>query len=88
MSWEGYFRYLCTKGHTWIDDGDTEDTPCPWCGEPVAWQRSVDQTNDEGYDPPLVMKTPSVRTRCNLGHTHETSVATWHIPVDAEQENS
>lgn len=54
MSYEGYERYLCRKGHTWCVDameilyvwleGDYNDQPkCPTCEEPAIWARSVDE---------------------------------------------
>ena len=53
MSYEGYVRLLCKKGHLIeIDCHDDEPKKC-WCGEEYVWRNDVDVTNgsfegDEG----------------------------------------
>ena len=51
MSFEGYFQRLCKNGHySELDVYDPTDVPrerwkCDVCGEPLAWEKTVDQTN-------------------------------------------
>lgn len=54
MSFEGFDRILCKSGHlhtfdVYDQNFHYEGWRCPWCGEPIAWSETIDQTN--GYDP-------------------------------------
>jgi hypothetical protein len=46
MSYEGYRRFFCDRGHETIV-GCYDDTPsvCTWCGEEFTCFNSVNQTN-------------------------------------------
>ena len=46
MSYEGYRRFFCNRGHeTIVDAYDDKPEKCRWCGEGFACFNSVDQTN-------------------------------------------
>lgn len=52
MSFEGYYQYLCIKGHLFSADAYTskgESTECGY-GDPVAWWNLVDVTNGSYCD--------------------------------------
>ena len=99
MSFEGYHRWLCKKGHLhyadvydtdhpfpmgpWDDGKDKENWRCPSCNEPMAWWEIVDQTNDEGNPTPLDYNKPPVQCVCSCGHVHNSEEATYKIPKDA-----
>jgi len=50
MSWEGYYRHLCSNGHITIRDGYEEQFGgdlkiCPKCKDKIVWWQQIDQTN-------------------------------------------
>jgi hypothetical protein len=47
MSFEGYYQYLCKKGHETTQQAEytDENTHCPECGEKIVWSNLVDVTN-------------------------------------------
>lgn len=79
MSFEGYYRRLCASGHQSVMDVWDEIEQCR-CGAAFVWSRLVDETNGEGYDPPLDVATEAITERCNLGHDHVLVEATYRKP--------
>ncbi len=71
MSYEGYREYLCETGHHFGHDCYDEDaTECPYCGAPIAYWHSVDQTNGEDEDLPCTLPAP----KHQVGGDDE-----WHV---------
>ena len=49
MSFEGFYEYLCERGHYFARDVyDADPKECPRCRSAIEWRHQVDQTN--GYD--------------------------------------
>jgi hypothetical protein len=90
MSFEGYYQVLCGRGHyhradcyswphderhPWACDSPVDGQPC---GAPVGWDNLVDDTNCDAYGRvEMVQITDPVIKRCNLGHDHVWSAATY-----------
>ena len=68
MSFEGYYRFLCTKGHVWnVDVYDVcSKVICPHCGADVLWHELVDCTNDAGKTSPLLEVIPPTHSKETL----------------------
>lgn len=50
MSYEGYVRYLCKKGHLHEQDCNCDElTICPICKTKIVWRNGVDVTNGSFY---------------------------------------
>lgn len=50
MSFEGYYQFLCEKGHysevdVYAAVASGDEYKCPFCNSPVAWWNQVDTTN-------------------------------------------
>ena len=55
MSFEGYYQFLCKKGHYYTESANSarfylfsprdQDVRCPYCGEKIVWYNLVDLTN-------------------------------------------
>lgn len=52
MSYEGYTRQLCARGHYTQTDCYDVPPPCA-CGAPLAWEEDIDETNGPGEVTPL-----------------------------------
>jgi hypothetical protein len=58
MSYEGYYEYLCVKGHHFEHDAyEARPGKCEFYGAPLAYWHSVDETN--GYDETLPGPVPA-----------------------------
>ena len=85
MSFEGFFKLLCERGHlTFVDVYDVVPQACH-CGEPFVWQYTVDQTN--GYYPEndielKVREAAKYETCEHCGFTNRVSEARYVIPKD------
>ena len=76
MSYEGYERGLCKNGH--LDSADCYTglpDECPVCRQPFVWREGVDQTNGEGVETKLRVKTKTARMVKVFDYT-------YHIPKD------
>ena len=53
MSYEGRHEFLCANGHYLQTDAYAEEPPgCSYCGQPLAWFHSIDDTNGFESDNP------------------------------------
>ncbi len=68
MSWEGYEIHLCRNGHKFQAASSYDFATCPTCGAETAWVAVVDQTNDSGVEPLLVLERASVLEECPCCH--------------------
>lgn len=61
MSYEGSEEYICNKGHYSIRpcsySMDDDFTPC-FCGEPLVFTHSIDETNGYDEDNPATFNAP------------------------------
>lgn len=81
MSYEGYTRWLCAMGHDHVNDcNDDDEGALCHCGARRVWVREVDETNGDGYDPPLDVAVPAVKKTCDLGHEHVIEPTRYKIP--------
>lgn len=91
MSFEGYYKVLCQKGHLATFDvyhQEPEDFKCSICQTGSAWSQIVDQTN--GYDPlseyPLVVDKEAVTETCPHCHgVKELEPVRYKIPTREEE---
>jgi DNA-directed RNA polymerase subunit RPC12/RpoP len=87
MSFEGYYQFLCKKGHNWDEDCyaiEPEEAKCPTCKEKVKWWNLVDHTNgsfdDDGVtriDGYIELKVDKL-IKCE--HCGSTISVTYEIP--------
>ena len=83
MSFEGYIRRLCPKGHLTEEDVYTENSACcKHCGSVWEWGEVVDCTDGVGQKTPLNIVEKAQWAKCNLGHWHEVEPARYEIPED------
>jgi len=92
MSYEGYVKALCAKGHlTQWDAYSDRDKACD-CGEKFVWECHVDQTNcdidpETGLEPgdvKLEIEFPAVTETCACcGHTKVVEEERYKIPTNA-----
>ena len=93
MSYEGRTEVLCVNGHYHVYDAydahvcDEDGTvgviewSCPVCDGTLAWTHEIDDTNGEGVEYPLTVKTPPKMTVCACcGHAKVLAPAEYHIP--------
>jgi hypothetical protein len=86
MSYEGYEIYLCQNGHK--EERDCYDDLGPEqkcsCGAFFCWHYAVDQTNDNGVAPVLVINTLAEYDECpTCEHKERKKVETFCIPSNA-----
>jgi hypothetical protein len=89
MSFEGYYRALCMKGHLAEWDCYTDDPAvCDACGSEFVWRELIDQTNGSGMEQrtPLRALRPMVFSMCNLGHRHVVEPTVYKIPKEEDDE--
>ncbi len=89
MSYEGYSQNLCSKGHYWEADESYNGkiSTCKFRNTEPVWSNPVDDTNCESYgeiDMEALRTNLAVLQKCNLGHDHEMTSATYRIPTDEE----
>lgn len=84
MSFEGYYQRLCKNGHAMHADVyiANDDDCCEVCGERVAWQNLVNQTNDDGH--PVRLEVAHHR-KC--GECQSTLEVRYHIPRSKADEH-
>ena len=89
MSFEGYFQFICAKGHyfqesyTYGDKDEPNECLCPFCNSPVKWWNLVNDTNcdNKGYIE-LEEDTPRKLETCKeCGHTKVIEEATYLVPI-------
>jgi hypothetical protein len=90
MSYEGYFRALCSAGHLTtadINESDSPPTVCQEiikgkiCKEKIVWHELVDTTNGEELVTPLeVVGREKIHTCPLCGDLHTCQPATYRIP--------
>ena len=61
MSYEGYERGLCENGHLLTADCYIGLPDKCECGKPIVWSEGVDETNGEGVETKLRVKTKKSR---------------------------
>lgn len=92
MSYEGYVKALCSKGHlrTW-DAHDYPERTCQ-CGEAFVWHTNIDQTNCdtdpetglEWGDVELVVAHPAEYKTCeHCKHSEMVEAVRYVIPTNA-----
>jgi hypothetical protein len=91
MSYEGYIKALCAKGHLSQWDAYVErDAACD-CGEKFVWECHVDQTNGDidpetGLEPgdvELEIEFPAMTEKCSCcGHTKVVEEVRYKIPTN------
>jgi len=86
MSYEGYYQLICTRGHLWEMDcyqyEFAEAVQCPHCKGEVAWEHSVNTTNDLGD--PVVLDEICPESSCicpTCNKVHIASHAQYDIPL-------
>lgn len=76
MSYEGFYEWLCAKGHYTATDAYQDDPEkCPRCSANIVWRHSVDQTNGEIEGDPGTMPYPLEQVG------EETGVVTVRTPI-------
>ena len=87
MSFEGYHEKLCRNGHYWTADVYVDRPACPRCGEPAAWEHTVDQTNGQIEDAPETQPYPLETAgaedewhRDHYGNEYAVLVPLYRIP--------
>lgn len=83
MSYEGFTKYICEKGHLREYNCYDEREFCD-CGKRFIWSFDVDETN--GYYEELDCFPEQIRAEeivtCNLGHRHITKEALYKPPTN------
>lgn len=81
MAFQGYVQLLCARGHYRdVDAYDDVPVACPVCGDPIAWNHTVDMTHGDEAPVALAVKTKAEYGVCNFGHKHLTKEPTYHQP--------
>jgi hypothetical protein len=87
VSYEGYERWLCTRGHLhefdcyMTPDRDTWQCPVHGCNFECVWIENVDQTNDGGHPCKLKIAVPEVTEKCaTCGHVASVERVRYKIP--------
>ena len=94
MSYEGYVKALCVKGHLNIWDAHDEDdhSKCETCKAKLVWEAHIDQTNcdinpktgREWGDVELEVAAPAVYKTCeHCKHSELIEEVRYKIPTNA-----
>lgn len=84
MSFEGYYEFLCERGHFFVKDiyaDDEELAKCPVCNSSVKWWNIIDTTNGDYSITKFEIKSEEITKKCEeCGHIEIVEHKTYYFP--------